>query len=160
MNEATSISPRADREPGLPAMFGRLRDEIEQVFDDFSLIHPRRGIFQFASPAKFVPALELRDQGDHYAMSLELPGIDQNAIDIECAEGILTIAGEKRSEGERSTDGYLISERSYGSFKRQVALPPDIDADGISANYRDGILELSLKKDAKAAARVRKIPIS
>jgi len=159
MNEQTPLPSRTRSEPSVPAVFGRLRDEIDQLFDDFSLVRPGRGIFAFPAAVEFSPAMELTDKKDRYELSVELPGMEEKDIDIECADGVLTISGEKREETEEKTDGYLVSERSYGSFRRQLTLPADVDPDAIDAKYSKGVLKLKLKKDAKAASRVKKIAI-
>lgn len=159
MTEQTSLPAKTRTEPTVPAIFTRLRDEIDRLFDDFSPVRAPRGIFTFPAVAEFSPAMELTEKKDRYELSLELPGMDEKDIDVECAEGVLTIAGEKRQETEEKSDGYLVTERSYGSFKRQLTLPPDVDPEAIEAKYAKGVLKLKLKKDAKAESRVKKIAI-
>jgi len=85
--------------------------------------------------------------------------MEEKDIDIECADGVLTISGEKRQESEETSEGHLVTERSYGSFKRQLTLPTDVNPDAIEAKYAKGVLKLALKKDKKAASRVKKIAI-
>lgn len=139
---------------------GWLRDEIDRLFDDFSFNLPMRSAFAFPGfSLEAKPAVELVEKGDGYQMSVELPGIDQKDINIELADGVLTISGEKREESETKEPGYLISERSYGSFRRQVTLPADVDPDSLAARMRDGVLKLEMKKDKAAASRTRKIAI-
>ncbi|MCI4592475.1 Hsp20/alpha crystallin family protein [Sphingobium sp. BYY-5] len=123
---------------------GWLRGEIDRLFDDLG------------GP---VPALELTDGGKAYRLTAELPGLADKDVQIEVADGVLTISGEKREESEHKDDGFLLSERRYGSFKRQIALPADVDADAIKAKFKHGVLSLTLGKDEKAAERSRKIAI-
>ena len=159
MTEQSTLPPKTRSEPSAPPVFARLRDEIDRLFDDFSFARPARGIFAFPAPVEFSPAVELTEKKDNYSLSVELPGMEEKDIDIECADGVLTISGEKREESEEKTDGYLVTERSYGSFKRQLTLPADVDPDAIEAKYAKGVLKLTLKKDAQAASRVKKIAI-
>jgi HSP20 family protein len=159
MNEQTTLPAKTHAQPSVPAVFTRLRDEIDRLFDDFSFARPARSIFAFGAAPEMVPAMELTEKKDHYDLSIEIPGMEQKDITIECADGVLTIAGEKRQESEEKSEGYLVSERSYGSFKRQLTLPGDVDPDAIDAKYAKGILKLKLKKDEKAASRVKKIAI-
>jgi HSP20 family protein len=159
MTEQPNLPAKARPADGAPAVFTRLRDEIDRLFDDFSLVRPGRGLLGFPPVAAFSPALEFTEKKDRYDVSIELPGMDEKDIDIECADGVLTISGEKREESEEKTDGYLVTERSYGSFKRQVMVPADVDPDAIQANFAKGVLTLKLKKDGKAASRVKKIAI-
>ncbi|MDE8653674.1 Hsp20/alpha crystallin family protein [Novosphingobium album (ex Liu et al. 2023)] len=164
MNEQTTISaPHARRaiEVKPEGPIGWLRDEIDRLFDDFSVNRPARGIFAFPGlPRDASPAVELVEKDGGYRLTVEVPGINEKDIDIELAEGVLTISGEKREESETKESGYLISERSYGAFRRQVTLPADIDPDSLEAKVCDGVLRLDMKKDKTAASKTRKIAIS
>ena len=135
-----------------------LRDEIDRLFDDFG--QPARSLFNFPSRANGpVPALELTEGDKDYKLSAELPGLTDKDVEIEVADGVLSISGQKKEESERKEGGYLMSERRYGSFTRSVALPADVDPDAIKASFANGVLTLTLGKDAKANARKRKIAI-
>lgn len=162
MTEQSTLPAKTRSElavPALPVIFTRLRDEIDRLFDDLSFGRPARGIFAFPAAMDVSPAMELTENKDHYGLSIELPGMDEKDIEVECADGVLTISGEKRQEAEDKADGYLLTERSYGAFKRQQTLPADVDPDGIEAKYSKGVLKLKLKKDKKAQSRVKKIAI-
>ncbi len=159
MAEQTTLPAKTRSEPSVPTLFTRLHNEIDRLFDDFSLARPSRSIFNFAALPEVMPAMELTEKRDRYEMSLEIPGMEEKDIDIECADGVLTISGEKRQESEETSEGYLVTERSYGSFKRQLTLPTDVNPDAIEAKYAKGVLRLALKKDKKAANRVKKIAI-
>ena len=139
---------------------GWLRNEIDRLFDDFPFSRLGRSVFPLAGlPAETKPALEIREKDDGYCLTLEVPGIDEKDLDVEVAEGVLTISGEKRAERESKESGYLISERSYGAFRRQVKLPADVDADSLEAKVRNGVLRLNMRKDKSAASQARKIAI-
>jgi HSP20 family protein len=159
MAEQTTLPAKTRSEPSVPTLFTRLHNEIDRLFDDFSLARPSRSIFNLAALPEVMPAMELTEKKDRYEMSLEIPGMEEKDIDIECADGVLTISGEKRQESEETSEGYLVTERSYGSFKRQLTLPTDVNPDAIEAKYAKGVLKLALKKDKKAASRVKKIAI-
>lgn len=137
---------------------GWLRDEIDRLFEDIA--RPSHSIFNFSPRVgSLAPALELTDEGQEYRLSAELPGLSDKDIEIDVADGVLTITGDKKESSERKQDGYLISERRYGSFRRQVPLPNDVDGNAIHARFTDGVLVLTLGKDAKAAEQSRKIAI-
>lgn len=163
MNDINKISPTrsvrpADRASSHPV--GWLRNEIDRLFDDFSFARPARSIFNF--PVAFDalrPAADLVDEGNSYRLSIELPGLKQDDIDVEYRDGVLTVAGEKKEESESKENGCLLSERHYGSFRRQLTLPNDVDAEGINADFKDGVLTLTLKKSEDSAAKPRKITI-
>lgn len=163
MNEQTAIAPMQSKRavevrPERP--LGWLREEIDRLFDDFAFSRAPRSIFSFPGlAAEPKPAVELIEKGDGYLMSVELPGLADKDVDIELADGILTISGEKHDERESKDSGYLISERSYGAFRREFTLPNDVDAETLKAKMNDGVLTLEMKKDKSAASRSRKIAI-
>ena len=162
MNElARMTTPRA---PVATTLFpetspmGWLGGEIDRLFDDFG--RPAVGMFKFAPRiANPVPAIELIDDDKEYRLSAELPGMTDKDIEIAVADGILTISGEKKETSERKDDGYLLRERCYGAFTRQIALPADVQAEAIKAHFANGVLNVTLGKDKKAQERLHKIPI-
>jgi HSP20 family protein len=160
MKEQTSTVPAATaRRTDAPfAPFNRLRDEIDRLFDDFNFARPGRSIFAFPTQ-DLTPPLELAEKDDSYELTVELPGLEEKDIDIEYADGLLTVSGEKNEQSEKKDGGYFMSERRYGSFRRQVTLPADIDPNAIDAKFNHGVLKLSMKKDKTAPNRSRKIKI-
>ncbi|MEE4338971.1 Hsp20/alpha crystallin family protein [Erythrobacter sp.] len=145
---------------GIAAVFGRLRDEIDDLFDDVAMPRQVRRALHMSGGIEFSPAIELKDKRDHYALAIELPGLDDKDIDVEFADGVLSISGEKHAESEERSEGCLISERSYGAFRRRLNLPKDVDPEQIDAKYERGVLNVTLGKDKKAAERVRKIKVA
>lgn len=162
MNDLTR-TPKAStpvRSPGidLSSPVGWLRSEIDRLFEDFNL--PGRSLFDFAGTTVApVPALEMTDTGKEYRLTAELPGLTDKDVEISVADGALTISGEKKEETERQEKGFMLNERRYGQFSRQVALPNDVDPQQIRARFRDGVLTVTMAKDEKIAARTRKIAI-
>lgn len=149
----TARAPVADGGP-----VGWLRTEIDRLFDDFG--RPGRSLFDFASRDPMpVPALEMTETDSGYKVTAELPGMVQDDINLELADGVLSISGEKKAESEKKDNGRLISERRYGAFQRQIAVPSDVDPDAVTATFHDGVLTVSLAKDSKATARTRKIKV-
>lgn len=154
MNDQSPVPARSRSLHESP--FGWLRTEIDRLFDDFG--RPGRGIFQFGAGA--VPAVEMTEKDKEYRLSAELPGLKEDDVEIGIADGVLTLSGEKREEEERKEDGVLLSERRYGSFERRIALPADVNADAITAEFGKGVLTVVLPKDAEASSRGRKIAIT
>jgi HSP20 family protein len=155
---AAQSARSSERLPAHP--LGWLRGEIDRLFDDFNVGRPVRSIFNF--PAGFDtlnPAADLVEEKGAYRLSVELPGLKQDDIDVEYRDGVLTISGEKKEESESKENGCILSERRYGSFRRQLSLPTDVDPEGINADFKDGVLTLEMKKDENAAIKPRKIKI-
>lgn len=157
MNDLTRVPAKTPATTETP--FGWLRTEIDRLFDDFG--RPGRSLFNFGT-AGFgpMPAVEMTEQDKDYRLTAELPGLKDDDVEISIADGMLTISGEKREEAERKQDGVLLSERRYGSFERRVALPSDVDADAITAEFKKGVLTVVLPKDPEAGERGRKIAIT
>jgi len=105
------------------------------------------------------PRIDVFDAEDHIELSAELPGVEQDDVDVSVLEGVLTITGEKKSSRE-SNEGARVVERSFGSFKRSFRLNDMIDADNITASFKNGVLVLTLPKVAEQKPEPRKIAIN
>jgi HSP20 family protein len=105
------------------------------------------------------PAVDIVDKGNAFEITAELPGMDESNIDVKFADGTLTIMGEKRDEKEEKKKEYCLSERRYGSFQRSFGVPDGIDADKIEANFKNGVLTVTLPKTPQAQRSEKKIAI-
>jgi HSP20 family protein len=96
-------------------------------------------------------------------ITAELPGVDQNDIEITLTVGDLLIKGEKKSEIDEKKDersrSYHRVERSFGSFQRRLSLPYDVDADKVQASFKEGVLTLTLPKPSEVQKSAKKIEI-
>lgn len=101
------------------------------------------------------PQIEIEQQDDSVRVVAELPGVKEDDIDLRIEDGVLTLAGEKHSE-RKEDNGY--SERSYGRFERRVLLPSNVDEDKCSADFRNGVLTVTLPR-TEEKARGRRIPL-
>jgi HSP20 family protein len=88
-------------------------------------------------------------------VAVELPGLEEKEIDVSLSPTTLTISGEKRQEKEEKGHNYVRAERSYGSFKRSIPLPSEVDASKADAVFQKGVLTVTLPKAVKAEARKR-----
>lgn len=108
----------------------------------------------------FAPNSEASGTDDYYEIGVELPGVGENDIHIECHDHKLTVTGEKKAEREEKGRSYYFSERVYGSFRRSFQLPADADEDKIVATHKDGLLTIKVAKVREVAAKPKKIEIS
>lgn len=107
------------------------------------------------------PRCDMTESDGQTVLHVELPGVDQKDMEVEVREGVLTVRGEKRSEKKEEEKGRVYSERFFGSFERSVTLPPDVDESKISAQLRNGVLEVRFPKAAAASKpEAKKITIS
>ena len=109
---------------------------------------------QLESASRWVPAVDVIEQQDHYMLHADLPGVDRNNIEITFEEGALTLKGERSESTEREHSGYKRVERSYGSFKRTFRMPENIDADSITAKCEHGVLEVRVPKLEKVQKKI------
>jgi HSP20 family protein len=98
----------------------------------------------------WVPLADIYENDNDLIAKVELPGVDPKMVDVRVENNVLTIRGERPFEQKVAQENYHRLERSYGTFSRSFALPTTIDADKIRAEYRDGILNLTLPKSEKA----------
>ena len=108
----------------------------------------------------WVPALDVLERHDAYIVHVELPGVDQSQIELSFEQNVLTIRGAKSSSFESAKDGEMrvyAAERVTGSFERSIRLPEFVDGDRIAADFRQGLLTITIPK--AQAARARKIEI-
>ncbi|MDI6692270.1 MAG: Hsp20/alpha crystallin family protein [Anaerosomatales bacterium] len=99
-----------------------------------------------ASEIAWMPRIDVKSTGDDMVVYAELPGMSKDDISVEVTDGVLTIKGERKAETEKSEEGWLIWERSYGAFERSLALPEGVEPEKITADYKDGVLEVHIPK--------------
>lgn len=116
----------------------------------------------FDSPSRvsqsWVPALDVWETENEVVYSFDLPGIPEDKISIEVADGTLTVSAERETIDEVEEDRYYRFERRFGTFSRAVGLPQGVKEDQISAAYRDGVLEVRVPKPDEK--KPRKIALS
>src|SRR5947209_3724500 len=143
-------SRRTDEHP-----FLALHREMNRMFEIF------RG-FDFpmsTAPAWSIggwPHLEISDTENEVKLVAELPGMEEKDIELTLQEGMLTLKGEKKAE----TNGAVYSERWHGQFERTVQLGPDVDPDTIKAEFKNGVLTVSVGKRPEAQRQVKRIAIN
>jgi HSP20 family protein len=86
------------------------------------------------------PASDASSDKDAYRISMELPGVPEDGIELSVDGGVLTVRGEKTAEREEKGETWFFSEREYGAFRRSFRLPPDSDQDKVEAHLKDGVL--------------------
>lgn len=106
------------------------------------------------------PASEASSDDKLYRISIELPGVAEDDIDVAVDDGVVTVRGEKKTSREEKGDTWYFSERQFGSFSRSFRLPPDADASKVAADLKDGVLALTAPRiGPDASPKSRKITI-
>tara|TARA_B100000029_G_scaffold409047_1_gene410499 strand:+ start:933 stop:1340 length:408 start_codon:yes stop_codon:yes gene_type:complete len=125
---------------------------FDNAFDRF--FRPATPVGGAVEPASWswMPAVDVYETDDHaLVISAELPGVDRDAVSVTLENGVLTIAGERRADGEVEDGRVYRSERAYGAFRRSFTLPRRVDAAAVTAEHKNGTLQirLPLREDAK-----------
>ncbi|HGJ64462.1 TPA: Hsp20/alpha crystallin family protein [bacterium] len=134
-----------------------IREEMNRLFDDFFTVLPerRRELLE----GEWLPSIDVAETDDNIVVKAELPGVNQNDVNITIVNDVLTLKGEKKEEKEIKKENYHRVERSYGSFQRTISLPTGVKADQAKANYKDGILTVTIPKTEEAKPKSIKINV-
>jgi HSP20 family protein len=106
-----------------------------------------------------IPALDVVETDDAYKVTMELPGVAEDDIDVSWSNGLLSVRGEKRQDSEEKSEDRHVTERRYGSFKRPVRLPEGVEEDGLSATFKKGVLHIDVPKSTESKKGRRKIEV-
>jgi len=138
----------------------QLHSEMDRLFGnamrDFPSMLGRGWDWPEISAVELMPSLDIKDTDANYLISIEIPGVAKENVDIRVDGNILTISGEKQQEKKDDKENYHCIERRYGSFERTLTLPQDADTDNIDANFKDGVLNVAIKRKAIGAAKEAK----
>ena len=104
------------------------------------------------------PAVDIYDKGSEVVIHADVPGLKKDDIDIRVENNVLSLRGERKFENETKREDYHRVERAYGSFSRSFALPNAVDTEKIQADYKDGVLNVTLPQ--KEEAKPKQISIS
>jgi HSP20 family protein len=133
--------------------FGKLLSSEDRFNRLFTRDFPRFFDEGDASITTWMPAVDIYETEHDLTLKAELPGVDPKDIEARVEDGTLYLKGERKFEKESKKENYHRIERTYGSFMRSFALPTSVDADKVSAEYKDGVLTLTLPKKEEAKAK-------
>jgi HSP20 family protein len=150
------------------AMMRRMQDDLDRVFRVFGLprlsaaLAPQRELEDVLSrspslsqSAQWSPQIEVFERDGNLVVHADLPAVRREDVEVDVDNDVLTIRGERRHEHEDTEGGYRRTERSYGTFYRQIPLPEGVDPSEIEAAYQDGVLEVVIPtpRDPQRARR-------
>jgi HSP20 family protein len=148
------------------------RHEMDRLFDDFfGRTFPApfsRSLFDWdVEPfgdltrhlGAVTPRIDVHESDKAFTIDAELPGMDEDDIELTLSDGLLTLKGEKKEEKEEKKADYYLSERHYGSFKRTFRVPDSVEQDRVSAKFKKGVLSIAMPKSTKARKEEKRIKI-
>lgn len=134
-----------------------IQEQMNRLFDS-SLVNWRNRSLDLTG-GSWSPAIDIFDSKDNILVRADIPGMSKDEIDVSVHKDTLIIKGEKKQEKESKDKNFLRSERFYGAFSRAIRLPAEVDADKVTATYKNGVLELVLPKKEEAKSKQKKIDI-
>ncbi|MBO8130695.1 MAG: Hsp20/alpha crystallin family protein [Candidatus Marinimicrobia bacterium] len=133
-----------------------LYNEVNRIFDTFfSGIEEEEDTLV----TNFYPAVDIEEREKDYYVTVELPGVKKDDVKITIKDNMLTISGEKKSEKKEKGKDYHRSERVYGKFQRTFRLPDMVETENVQAEYKDGILHITIPKKKEAMAKEIEIKV-
>ncbi|MBV9960244.1 MAG: Hsp20/alpha crystallin family protein [Acidobacteria bacterium] len=127
-----------------------LQDEVNRLFStNLSRAFGEEGIARGA----WNPSVDIYENKDQIVLEAELPGMKREDFDLSIENNVITLRGERRFEKQDDGDNYHRVERSYGSFARSFTLPQTVQADEVAAEYRNGVLRVTMPKREEVKAR-------
>lgn len=135
--------------------------EIEDMFDRYTraIGKPRNDRQLTGADSDWTPRVDIQETEKDFVISAEIPGIGKDDVNVDIADGILTIKGERKQEKEEKGKIFHRIERSYGSFRRSFTLPDNVDENKIKASFKDGMLSLNIPKTPKTEPKAIEIKI-
>ena len=115
-------------------------------------LHTQQGN-ERAMTSAWAPALDISERKDAYLVTVELPGLKPEDLDITMEDGLLTIQGERHFANDSSEQKFHRVERRYGAFRRSITLPAHVMAEGIEASFEDGVLQILVPKMEEATPK-------
>ena len=142
-----------DRDP-----FRDIQSEMNRLFD--RLLGRPLTTARGTDRHNWMPVVDMYETSDNLVVNFELPGVPEKEVSLSITGDLLTVKGEREFNHQPSDDNYLHMERVYGKFERSIRLPMPIQADRVSATYRDGVLEVRLPKTDEGRPKEIKIDVS
>ncbi len=128
-----------------------IQQEMNRLFG--SAFDTQGGLANGGGPSRWIPAMDLVEDDEHFVVRADLPGVEEKAVSVELEDNVLAISGERKSDAEQRKQGYYRIERAYGSFSRSLTLPEGIDPEGIKASFANGVLEVRIPKPEERKPR-------
>jgi HSP20 family protein len=147
----------------------RFAEEMDSLFEDFGfgihwprLVARRRHLLRPAAGAtltEWLPQIDVLERAGHFAVRADLPGMSKDDVKVEITDGMLTIQGERKLEKNEEREGYAYSECSYGRFCRSIPLPEGAEVSKATADFRNGVLEITMPAVLQVEKKPRRLDI-
>lgn len=136
-----------------------INKRLKKFFEDFDSPFDTDWGWKNFNTNVFTPRVDVTEDNENLYVQAEIPGVNKNEVKVSVVGDILTISGEKKAEKKDENKNYYRIERTSGSFSRSFTLPSEIMVDKISAEYKDGVLNITLPKTEEAKIVEKQIDI-
>lgn len=137
-----------------------LHRSMDRLFEEVWNTGPASSLLpELWSRGDVAAQLDVSEDDKAFHVAVELPGLDEDDVSVSLTDGGLTISGEKKAEKEDNDRNTYRRERAYGSFRRVVDIPGDVDVDNIEARFSKGVLTIDMPKSQESRENVRRIPV-
>ena len=138
-----------------------LQDRMSRLFDEsYRATQRSASEGQQETAPSWAPAVDIYEQGTDIVLKAELPGVDPKDVDIRLENNVLSLRGQRQLENEVKRESYHRVERSYGTFSRSFTLPTVVDQAAIKAEFKDGLLQVTLPKREEAKPKQIQINVA
>ncbi len=170
------VAPRgevtAQKWAGSPFLFmRRFAEEMDRLFEDFGM-HAAWHMPRFFTrghellkhelgftSAEWSPEVDIRERDGQFVVHADLPGLAKEDVKVEITDTLLTIQGERKQEKKEEREGYRYSERAFGTFYRAIPLPAGADGSKATAEFRNGVLEITMPSTAQLPQKTRRLEV-
>jgi HSP20 family protein len=132
-----------------------LQDQFNRLFNESFRNHPEESAL-----TTWAPSVDIYETPNELVVKADLPAVNEQDIDVRVENNLLTIRGERKFEKSVSEENYLRVERTYGSFSRSFSLPNTVNPEAIGAEYKNGVLTVTLPKREESKPRQVKVTVN
>ena len=164
--EKMELAPKTPETANPFGMMRRFTKDMDRLFNDFEEFRFPNLFKNFApfrmefDRVEWVPQVEVLQNNGQLMVRADLPGLTKDDVKVELTDDMLTISGERKEEKEEKREGFYRSERSYGTFYREIPLPEGAIADRATASFKDGVLEITVPAPPEQVSRGRRVEIT
>ena len=159
--QSTELQSCRKGQPMTASPFGfvrRFAEDMERMFEDFDTSRFPSFFKREFDQVGWMPEIEVLQRNGELTVRADLPGLNKDDVKVELTDEALTISGERKEEKEEKREGYYRSERSFGTFYRQIPLPEGAKTETATAKFTDGVLEITMQAP-KREPRTRRLEI-
>jgi HSP20 family protein len=136
-----------------------IQNEMNRLFNTFFDQSAPTGQSSGVGERRWIPAMDLVETVDHYALRVDLPGVREDDVTVQLEDNVLTVAGQRVPENDKG-EGYYRRERAFGAFSRSLTLPDGVDPDHVQAQFDLGVLAITIPKPEQKKPRQVQIHLS